>query len=555
MMRGDMMKKVCQLLGILSLAGVLSGCMSMDEMLASDDPFWHDLGEKQAARFAIDAAGVNELQAKLDVVGKMRDQVKLATVYNAQGTDEQVRQAARRKITEDIGFAAIVTGNSDSEIRKDALKQIKSDTTKLAIASTMIEEGGDQEALDEVLSSVRDEARIVRRLVDLVKSERALAKQLKEKEYLTDSLWKADNKKLQAGYAEYDRLLPYVKSTGQLLALSKNPALLRQVGEDHDFQTPVLEVIEKRERAAKAEAERIAEEKRRAEREKELLYRQDPKAFAARYPQEWEKRQKEKEAAEAAAFASIMAKKGPEAASALSDYKKNPALLARIAREHESALIRLSAAISCGGDVLKETLAKIQVSSTNGNLVVAGVCLGLPADEAAVAVCGAFPGAQIKDFGNVPDFDMFKDIWFLTITLDGKDYEILHVSGKTGLVNQINLDRDLVARLFDVSGDLEEVGEKVFKDLGLKSREDYLTEKVKGLKIADQHILRYSAFSGAEVTFALAAADVDSDTIGMLAPSDFIAAEGFKLGCTALVEMKMKRPGTLILRGEKLPRK
>ena len=45
-----------RLLWVLVLL-LFAGCMSMDEMLASDDPFWHDIGESQAMRFAIDQYG------------------------------------------------------------------------------------------------------------------------------------------------------------------------------------------------------------------------------------------------------------------------------------------------------------------------------------------------------------------------------------------------------------------------------------------------------------------------------------------------------------------
>ena len=128
---------------MLVVLGMLlfSGCMSMDEMLASDDPFWHDIGESQAMRLAIDQYGTADLQAKLDVVGKMRDQSKLAKIYAAKSTAPEVKKAARAKITEDTAFAAMLVGCKDPAIWKEALDNIKSDKALVAAAAALLEEG------------------------------------------------------------------------------------------------------------------------------------------------------------------------------------------------------------------------------------------------------------------------------------------------------------------------------------------------------------------------------------------------------------------------------
>ena len=125
----------------VALAMTFAGCMSMDEMLASDDPFWHDIGESQAMRFAIDQYGTADLQAKLDAVGKMRDQSKLAKIYAAKSTVPEVKKAARAKITEDTAFAAMLVGCKDPAIWKEALANIKSDEALVAAAAGLLEEG------------------------------------------------------------------------------------------------------------------------------------------------------------------------------------------------------------------------------------------------------------------------------------------------------------------------------------------------------------------------------------------------------------------------------
>lgn len=131
---------------VVALIMTLAGCMSMDEMLASDDPFWHDIGESQAMRFAIDQYGTADLQAKLDAVGKMRDQTKLAKIYAAKSTVPEVKKAARAKITEDSAFVAMYCASDDSTIRAEALANIKSEESLLSVALTIMESKGADES-------------------------------------------------------------------------------------------------------------------------------------------------------------------------------------------------------------------------------------------------------------------------------------------------------------------------------------------------------------------------------------------------------------------------
>ena len=140
------MKNKIKVIGVIGLAAMLAGCMSMDEMLASDDPFWHDIGESQAMRLAIDQYGTADLQAKLDAVGKMRDQTKLAKIYAAKSTAPEVKKAARAKITEDTAFAAMYCASDDSAIRAEALANIKSEESLLSVACALMESRGVDES-------------------------------------------------------------------------------------------------------------------------------------------------------------------------------------------------------------------------------------------------------------------------------------------------------------------------------------------------------------------------------------------------------------------------
>lgn len=221
---------------------LLAGCMSMDEMLASDDPFWHDIGESQAMRFAIDQYGTADLQTKLDAVGKMRDQSKLAKIYAAKSTAPEVKKAARAKITEDTAFAAMLVECKDPAIWKEALANIKSDEALVAAAAGFLEEGPVGE---DVAGSKRP---VAEQLLYRVKGGDAigeyLAKIVSKGELRQTSNLYSEQMRFSDRYEIYKIFASHARPCSAIDALKRNERVLATKGADiYDFYTP-LEVAD-----------------------------------------------------------------------------------------------------------------------------------------------------------------------------------------------------------------------------------------------------------------------------------------------------------------------
>ena len=221
---------------------LLAGCMSMDEMLASDDPFWRDMGESQAMRLAIDQYGTADLQAKLDAVGKMRDQTKLAKIYAAKSTVPEVKKAARAKITEDTAFAAMLVGCKDPAIWKEALANIKSDEALVAAAAGLLEEGPVGE---NVAGSKRP---LAEQLLCRVKSGEAvgeyLARIVSRGELRQTSNLYSEQMRFSDRYEIYKIFARHARPCPAIDALKRNERVLATKGADiYDFYTP-LEVAD-----------------------------------------------------------------------------------------------------------------------------------------------------------------------------------------------------------------------------------------------------------------------------------------------------------------------
>lgn len=109
----------------VSLSVCMVGCMSMDEMLASDDGFWRDIGETRAVGFVLDDA--NPLEKRLETMGKISNQQKLADIYVSKAARPEVKVEARKRITEPSAFVFIYGKSSERDVRLDALKEILKD--------------------------------------------------------------------------------------------------------------------------------------------------------------------------------------------------------------------------------------------------------------------------------------------------------------------------------------------------------------------------------------------------------------------------------------------
>ena len=104
-------KQIARIVLGVALAMSFAGCMSMDEMLASDSGVWRDIGETKAVAFA--TSSENTLQERLAVVPKIKDQEKLAKIYLSASAAPEVKKAAREGITETKVFVYIILNSTD----------------------------------------------------------------------------------------------------------------------------------------------------------------------------------------------------------------------------------------------------------------------------------------------------------------------------------------------------------------------------------------------------------------------------------------------------------
>ena len=557
------MKDKVKVIGVIGLALMLAGCMSMDEMLASDDPFWHDIGESQAMRFAIDQYGTADLQAKLDAVGKMRDQEKLAKVYVAKSTVPEVKKAVRSKITEEKAFASMLVASDDPAIHYEAMTNIKSDEVLLATAGALMGDVSKKMLADELIGRVKGETAIAGHLARIVRDELALKKKIETTEYLTTSMRNDDIKKFMSGYESYKTFARYVKANRAIRELAADNAIQATKGTQYDFATPLESAIE----AAQREAERIAAEK---EREKTELLKRNPAEFAKKYPDDWKKHQEEMAAKKAAAEKAAAEEQkrlledcSDGAAYAIYCGKADTGTLMKIAKEHKQKVCRFIAAYKCGGDVLKNFIATEKPDDAGKNLSVGGLYLGMNFADAYVAFVKNFPDMKFKIESTAEELAVvnggngeFAEMNIVQIRNE-KNGEIWRVAradqDTAGMsIKSIQLTPEMVVELYGDKGGIEETGKFVFQKLGLMAKTEQNWVKFSGTTAATQDVLKYKSMSGGSIYFALENADIDQGTLNILAPDDEVAKLGFTFGVHWQIERSMGKAGTLMLVGSKI---
>ena len=557
------MKKILFVQLIALMIGMLAGCMSMDEMLASDDPFWHDIGESQAMRFAIDQYGTADLQAKLDAVGKMRDQEKLAKVYVAKSTVPEVKRAVRSKITEEKAFASMLVTSDDPTIHKEALENIRSDAILLSTAGALMGDVSKKRLADELVGRVKGETAITDHLARIVRDELALKKKIETTEYLTTSMRNDDIKTFMSGYESYKTFARYVKANRAVRELAADNTIQATKGTQYDFATPLESAIE----SAQREAERVAAEK---ELEKSELLRRDPAAFAKKYPDEWKKHQEERAAKKAAAEKAAAEEQkrlledcSDGAAYAIYCGKADTGTLMKIAKEHKQKICRFIAAYKCGGEVLKDFLATEKPDDVGKNLSVGGLYLGMNFADAYVAFVKNFPDMKFKIESTAEELAIvnggngeFAEMNIVQIRneKDGEGVRVARADQNTAgmAIKSIQLPPEMVVELYGDKGDVEETGKFVFQKLGLRAKDELNSAKVGGMDAATQEVLQYKSMNGGRIYFALENADVDQIAFDALAPEDEFAKVAYKFGFYWVVERSMGNAGTLILTGGKI---
>ena len=238
------MRKLTVLTGLafsFAAAAWLTGCMSMDEMLASEDGFWRDIGETQAVSFALD--GANPLEKRLEVVPKIANQQKLAKIVIDRNVAPEVKAEARKRIDETTALVAIALNAPDRNDQLGALKQIrKSEDARVDAAWMLAESKPSSQAPKTLLKNLSDAgmARFAKSYVDRIDAAVAAgeeAARLKEK--FGDSMASGKLKEQESILNSLVALAPCVEDEDTIAALLNRQDIADVRGSQYDFLTPL----------------------------------------------------------------------------------------------------------------------------------------------------------------------------------------------------------------------------------------------------------------------------------------------------------------------------
>ena len=235
------MRRLAQIALGASLAMSLAGCMSMDEMLASEDGFWRDIGETKAVAFAID--GANPLEKRLEIVPKIANQQKLAKIVIAKDVSQEVKSEARKRIDETAALAVIALDAPDRGDRVDALKQInKSEDSRIEAAWIFIERKPSSNAPQTLLKDLSDpgKAKFAKSFVAKVDAAVAASEEAgRLRRKYGDSMAAGKIKELNAILQALVKLAPCLRDEAAIEAILKREDVADVKGTEFDFLTPL----------------------------------------------------------------------------------------------------------------------------------------------------------------------------------------------------------------------------------------------------------------------------------------------------------------------------
>ena len=222
-----------------SLAMSLAGCMSMDEMLASEDGFWRDIGETKAVGFVLDDA--NPLDKRLETVGKISNQSKLADIYVSKAAKPEVKAEARKRITEPSAFVYIYGKSSDRDVRKDALNEILKDddaTLQLAWNEALTKPGYGAKLAERVKDNRKLSLFITAKAREILK----FAKGCAQKQYISERQIEADKKYILACCGAIGAIGPFAADADVVMPFLNERAVRETKGTDTDLVAPFRHV-------------------------------------------------------------------------------------------------------------------------------------------------------------------------------------------------------------------------------------------------------------------------------------------------------------------------
>ncbi len=224
-----------------SLALSLAGCMSMDEMLASEDAFWRDVGETKAVAFAID--GANPLEKRLEVVPKIANQQKLAQIVLSKRVAPEVKVEARKRINAAPALAAIALDAPDRNDQMDALSQIaKSEDSRIEAAWIFAERKPSSNALQTLLTGLSDagRAKFAASFAAKIDAASAASSEVgKIRKKYGDSMASGKQKELRAILKSLVCLAPFVEDDKVIATILTRQDVADVKGSEYDFLTPL----------------------------------------------------------------------------------------------------------------------------------------------------------------------------------------------------------------------------------------------------------------------------------------------------------------------------
>ncbi len=233
--------KTVSLTGVLAgaLGVMMAGCMSMDEMLASEDGFWRDIGETRAVGFVLDDA--NPLEKRLETMGKISNQQKLADIYVSKAARPEVKVEARKRITEPSAFVFIYGKSSERDVRQDALKEILKDadaTLQLAWSEAMKKpENG-----AKLAGRVKDNRKLSLFITDKGRELLKFAEGCSRKQYISEKQVEADNKYILACCGAIGAIGPLAADADVVLPYLNERAVRETKGTETDLVAPFKRV-------------------------------------------------------------------------------------------------------------------------------------------------------------------------------------------------------------------------------------------------------------------------------------------------------------------------
>ena len=236
--------KAVSLTGVLAgaLGLMMAGCMSMDEMLASEDGFWRDIGETKAVSFALDAT--NPLEKRLEVIPKIANQQKLAKIYVSKNAAPEVRTSARKGINDTAAFEWMFLNSKDAAIRSEALDNMKLDDAGLMkLAFQLV--GSDKDGARDLAARVKDNAKLSDAIVAKAKEAFELQKEIVTKNatggYMYNpSAFNNDIDNLERLYNSFVALAPLARDMESVGKFCGDYDVRKTRGkkEQYDFFTP-----------------------------------------------------------------------------------------------------------------------------------------------------------------------------------------------------------------------------------------------------------------------------------------------------------------------------